>query len=101
MAGVGWGPDSSEAPLVGVQLPGRENTRKPLLQGTKNLEGQWELGPWLQMSPPAVPGRVAGTFLTFRALPVDYAMGTRVADAGPLPLSSLECLTSSCLHSGH
>lgn len=33
----------------------------------------------------AVPGRVAGTFLTFQAVPTGCATGTGVADAGPHP----------------
>lgn len=53
------------------------------------------------MSPPAVPGGVAGTFLTFWAVPINCAMGTRAADASPLPSHSLGCLTSFCPHSSY
>ena len=100
MAGVGWGSDSS-CSLPGwvssTPDPGRENTKEPLFQemGGPGWGGRREPSPWSWMSTPVVPGAVAGTFLTFWAVPVNCTTGTRVADASSLPLPSRGCLTSS------
>lgn len=96
-------------PLPAISLGGRTPPRTHVektpgssqFQGTEALGGQKEPSPWPQMSPPAVPGGVAGTFLTFWAVPANCAMGTRAADASLLPSHSLGCLTSSCAHSSY
>ena len=83
----GWGGALNTLPRVpsgvSVQRPGPghrklQRTPVPAAQSPRAPgEPPAGLSHWLSMSPPAVPGRAAGTFLTFQAVPTNYATGPR------------------------